>query len=432
MKNFRIAHLLLFFIAACLFCFPSCDKYKNRCQPGAKQACYCSDGTENEQVCSKNGTHWEQCDCTGYSLMNDYATKLSWQDPQKDAYTPDYPGLTQPDAVRYCKELVLGGYDDWRLPDIDELRTLIRGNPATMADGDCPLHEGSSKADMYDSSCGQIADYGGPGEGGCYWKPKLTGPCNRPDIADEGDRPLETVSSTLASDDKFWVGCVLFDRASVSFNHIYSLADVRCIRNGPSPKITCADGSLEACVPGATRKCSFDSAAADASETTKAGVQVCADDGACWGPCDNTTFIPSPPISDVSGECDQLHLTIKVPEKLASPPKYLVAFLYASSDWTFPPNRPPDGGTDYDQITNPVIDLGNPLKLTVPACSYYRDRCIPNGTYYLYVSLLMSEAWPPQPKTGDYTWGSSQTPLTLQTGTQQVLEMEIPLAPYLP
>ena len=145
-------HLCLFFIAACLFCFPSCDKCKKRCLPKSKQPCYCSNGTEKEQVCSENGTYWEQCDCTSYRVLNDNTTNLSWQDPPKDAYTPDDPGLRQPDAVRYCQEIVMGGYDDWRLPDIDELRTLIRGNPATMTDGECPVHEGSSKADMYSSS----------------------------------------------------------------------------------------------------------------------------------------------------------------------------------------------------------------------------------------------------------------------------------------
>jgi hypothetical protein len=28
------------------------------------------------------------------------------------------------DAAQYCEDLVLGGHDDWRLPRIDELKTI--------------------------------------------------------------------------------------------------------------------------------------------------------------------------------------------------------------------------------------------------------------------------------------------------------------------
>ncbi len=146
----------------------------NTCVPGEIQTCYCSDGTETEQACKTDGTSWETCDCAKYTIWNDPDTNLSWQDPQKDAYVPDYPGLTQPDALRYCDELVMGGYDNWRLPNIDELRTLVRGNPNSETDGDCPVHEGSPKADMTDPACVQAPDYEGPGIGGCYWVPEQT------------------------------------------------------------------------------------------------------------------------------------------------------------------------------------------------------------------------------------------------------------------
>jgi hypothetical protein len=122
--------------------------------------------------------------------------------------------------------------------------------------------------------------------------------------------------------------------------------------------------------------------------------------------------------------------TINVPETLQTPPKLLMAFLYSAEDWRFPPGRPPDGGTDYNQIINPNIDLGNPYEMTIPACSYYRDRCIPAGDYYLYVTLLQTEEWPPLPQEGDYVWGNDQVPMTLQSGPQQIIEKEITLVPY--
>lgn len=420
MERIRIFYFVL--PLAYLFCFGGCEIKTNACNPGDTRTCYCSDGTDKEQVCKADGSGWEDCDCIDYTIWNDPDTNLSWQDPQKDAYTPGDTGLPQPDAIRYCEELIVGGYDDWRLPNIDELRTLIRGNPDVMTDGDCPVHEGSSRADMLDPTCQPVTDYEGPGEGGCYWELELTGTCDKPDPADEGLRPLETVSSTVASDDQFWVACVLFNEGAAVFNHIYSLADVRCVRDGPTSSITCADGPPEACTPDETRQCT--------ASNGKTGAQICSTDGSCWGPCNSTAFTPSPPIVDVSEQCDQVIATINVPETLQTPPKLLMAFLYSAEDWTFPPGRPPDGGTDYNQVINPDIDLGNPYEMTIPACSYYRDRCITAGDYYLYITLLQSEEWPPLPQEGDYVWGNDQVPMTLQSGPQQMIEKEITLVPY--
>ncbi|HUV06635.1 MAG TPA: hypothetical protein VMX75_02830 [Spirochaetia bacterium] len=174
-------------------------------------------------------------------------------------------------------------------------------------------------------------------------------------------------------------------------------------------------------MPGETRQCT--------ASNSKTGAQVCADDGSCFGPCESTEFTPSPPITDVCDQCDQVILTIKVPEKLQTPPKELMAFLYSAVGWTFPPARPPDGGVDYDQVMDPVIDVNKPLTLTVPGCTYYRESCL-TGDYYLYVSLLWEVKMPPTPKAGDYWWGMDQTPLTLGMGPQKVIEMEIMLVPY--
>lgn len=416
----KICFIVLLLLAS-LFCFGNFPLCAAACNPENTQTCYCPDGTEKEQTCTPDGTSWNPCDCTDYTVWNDPDTNLSWQDPQKDAYTPGDPGLTQEDALRYCEELVMGGYDDWRLPNIDELRTLIRGNPGTMTDGNCPVREGSPRADGTDTACLPVPDYQGPGVGGCYWAPELTGTCNKPDPADEGLRPLETVSSTVASDDQFWVGCVLFNEGAAVFNHIYSLADVRCVRTGPTAPVTCAAGPAETCTPGETRQCT--------AANGKTGAQVCADNGSCWAPCSSTEFTPSPPKEDVSDTCDQVIVTIKVPEKLKTPPKYLMTFLYSAQDWKFPPGRPPDGGTDYNQVLDPNIDKGTPYVMTIPACSYYRDRCIPSGEYYLSVTLLNSTDWPPLPKEGDYVWGFDQEPMTLNSGPRQEIRKEIMLVP---
>ena len=341
-------------LAVCVMCCISCKK--KYCEPGTTQPCYCSDGTTVKvQVCKEDGSGWEPCAaCTNkYTYWNDPATNLTWQDPQKDAYNTADTGVIQPDAIRYCEELVLGGYNDWRLPNIDELRTLVRGNPDTETGGDCPMTEGSPRDDMLNPACGAITEFGGPGAGGCYWLPELTGTCNKPDPAAQG-HPLEYCSSTISKDNPDWIADVMFDNGAAPFNHILSLADVRCVRTGPTTKVTCDEGSRESCTPGETRQCT--------AANGKTGSQVCSDSGTCWGPCDSTAFTPSPPVEDVCAQCDQVKVTIKVPEKLSVSPKQIMAFLYApeaDGKWTFPPQRPPDGGTSDDQI------IDNHLKVTI-------------------------------------------------------------------
>ena len=45
------------------------------------------------------------------------------------------------DAADYCKQLKEDGHSDWRLPNIDELRTLIKNCPKTETGGECKLSE---------------------------------------------------------------------------------------------------------------------------------------------------------------------------------------------------------------------------------------------------------------------------------------------------
>ncbi|MBW2553503.1 MAG: DUF1566 domain-containing protein [Deltaproteobacteria bacterium] len=411
---------VLITLSALLVLGSKCKHIVVVCEDGAEQECFCPDGTVGNQVCRSDGSGWESCDCTYYSVWCDDEADLCWQDPQKDAYDYDDIGLTQPDAVRYCEEVVFGGYDDWRLPDIDELRTLIRGNPPTEADGECPLTDGSPRSDMSHEACSDNIPYDGPGPGGCYWPLELAGTCDKPDPAAEG-HPMEYCSSTVASDNDQWVGAILFENGAVAFNHINSFADVRCVRDAPTPPVVCEDGPSEECAPGETRQC--------IGENGKMGSQTCADDGNCWGPCEYLGFEPSPPITDVCDQCDKVQLTIRVPEKLQNPPKELMAFLYSAEGWTFPPNRPPDGGVDYNQVIDPDIDLDKPFEMTVPGCTYYREECL-EGDYYLYVSLRLEETMPPTVQEGDYWWGMDQEPITLEIGQANIIELDIELVPF--
>ena len=398
-------------------------KQETSCDPGAKQACYCPDGKVDEQTCKDDGKGWDACPCTYYSAWCDNSSGLCWQDPQKDGYDNAEGGVEPADAVRYCRQVAFGGYADWRLPTIEELRTLVRGNPPTETDGECPLRNDSVSSAMMDPACLPAAEYGGPGIGtakGCYWPPELAGTCTNPDPASKG-HPLEYASSTRCPDapTKGWYGTIMFENGAVCWNHINTFADVRCVRDAPTTMETCAEEA--ACTPGATRKC--------IGKNFRLGAQACAAEGTCWGPCDSTAFKKSAPPKDVCATCDQIKLTIRVPQKLTVKPAQLMAFLYAADTWSWPPNRQPDGGNSDDQVKDPVIDVDKPFTLTVPACTYYRKQCL-KGQYMLYVATLQTDTMPPIMKEGDYWWGMDQEPLTLGEGPARDIDMDITLVPW--
>ena len=54
-------------------------------------------------------------------ILNDSKTGLTWQDNSAVKETK----MTWQDAKSYCSELSLGGYSDWRLPNIKELQSIV-------------------------------------------------------------------------------------------------------------------------------------------------------------------------------------------------------------------------------------------------------------------------------------------------------------------
>ena len=82
---------------------------------------------------------------------------LMWENPM--TYTA-FGGVepSHADSVTYCENLVLAGHDDWRLPKIDELRTLVRGISTIEYGGKCPTSENCTDqkkcADDEDNSLG--------------------------------------------------------------------------------------------------------------------------------------------------------------------------------------------------------------------------------------------------------------------------------------
>ena len=63
------------------------------------------------------------------TVVTDEDTGLMWQD-NNDAKTLE---VTYSDAIKYCQNLSISGYSDWRLPNIDELISITdkrRHNPS--------------------------------------------------------------------------------------------------------------------------------------------------------------------------------------------------------------------------------------------------------------------------------------------------------------
>ena len=94
-------------------------------------------------------------------------TRLMWMDPPTDYQ------LDQHTALTYCDELILDDFDDWRLPGIWELRSLIRGCANTAIGGGCNV----DGAGCYSDSCRSPDCDGCDRTGECYWPSHLSGEC---------------------------------------------------------------------------------------------------------------------------------------------------------------------------------------------------------------------------------------------------------------
>jgi len=151
-------------------------------------------------------------DCSADYL--DDSTSLCWENPPSDA---TFTGGT---ADAHCAALGVG----WRVPTVDELRTLIT-LPASP-EGDCALNVplggcGVTDPDCLEPSCNESCGqctYGlGPATGGCYWPTSgFYGSC-------EGGRYL-TSSAYGTSATARWA--ISFATCLVSYN---SDGHVRCV-----------------------------------------------------------------------------------------------------------------------------------------------------------------------------------------------------------
>lgn len=147
----------------------------------------------------------------------DAANGLMWQDP------PAAGAFNGPDAAVYCEGLELASHSDWRVPTIDELRTLVEGCNPTEPGGGCGV-EHSCAGTSYNAptclgtECSGCESRQGPGAMGCYWSSALRGECK-----------AYFLSSTSCDADTWWaVGYKTGVVGKVSKNGRSAL---RCVRD---------------------------------------------------------------------------------------------------------------------------------------------------------------------------------------------------------
>jgi hypothetical protein len=194
------------------------------CNPGIQISCPCPSQELGTQVCMRDGKRFGVCSCP---LGKDFETVafddgLIWQ---KEALQKE---MSFVEAYRYCKSLSSSNHQDWRMPNIDELRTISIGCPYRNRQV-CDVHE-SCLDPLFcgRSGCEGCSHKQGPANG-CYWRGKLHGPCTWYWSSSPTLGPVLGLHSRHKLE-KVW--CIDFATAKVSTKQADYIAAVRCVRGG--------------------------------------------------------------------------------------------------------------------------------------------------------------------------------------------------------
>ncbi len=149
------------------------------------------------------------CSSTSSTPCKDLTSGLVWSARASST-------MTWSNAISYCDNLTEGGYTDWQLPTISQLRTLIQNCSKTETDGTCGVTDSRLNSSFWTESACYSCSYdvsGGYskfGETGWFW------------------------SSSTLSDNTDYAWLVHFDYGGVdSLNKDYGL-NVRCVQQQPS------------------------------------------------------------------------------------------------------------------------------------------------------------------------------------------------------
>ncbi|MBR4532899.1 DUF1566 domain-containing protein [bacterium] len=139
---------------------------------------------------------------------------LQWSEKSQNA-------MNWNEAKQYCANLNEGGYSDWRLPNIDELRTIIKNCPKTETGGECKVSEKNGCLSY--SQCGN-----GYKSGSCYCDSRRNNGGYYSKLGDDDNVYLW--SSSTRSDNTSYAWRVDFYYGGVSYNDKGYKIIVRCVR----------------------------------------------------------------------------------------------------------------------------------------------------------------------------------------------------------
>lgn len=143
---------------------------------GCARTNYAGENTNHEPDASIETNTDSNTDVDNGTGWLDPATGLVWEQPIQD------DSFTWSAAEEHCRNL---GKGKWRLPNIDELRSLLRAGAGdrcadSMTGGACGVTElGNDCLERHcEDECYSCSFHNGPGKNGCYWDPALTGWCD--------------------------------------------------------------------------------------------------------------------------------------------------------------------------------------------------------------------------------------------------------------
>lgn len=135
-------------------CEEECDSVTGKCKnegcvPGEYQCV--KSGDENHSMYCRLGV-WEVGKVCGGECDQETG-RCKDACPEVDGNMWSSLGYVRMDwhkAASYCNNLTECGYSDWRMPTIDELRTLIQNCPQTESGGECQVSEKNGKLSTND------------------------------------------------------------------------------------------------------------------------------------------------------------------------------------------------------------------------------------------------------------------------------------------